>query len=283
MLADRIGTRGVHAVVGPGELGAARSAEPTPAQIQAWAAAAGVSTIAVGRATWIGGRQSIDVRLRAGDSGGLLGTYVAEAKTPEELASGLDRLAGEIVAATVGWLNADVSAAPPSGSPGRPRGAKDNPFGIGGFASDQPLSIHSDELEATQTGGVRRLVFTKGVRVEQADMRLESARLEAFYPEKASQPERLVASGGVRVVQGAREARCDQAIYYRGEERLVCEGHAELRDGDDSVAGEVIEFDLEAERVVVKGGAKVLFHPEPDASAQPVARDANAAPGGATP
>ena len=57
-----------------------RSGEPTPAQIQAWAAAAGVSTIAVGRATWIGGRQSIDVRLRAGNSGGLLGSYFAEAR-----------------------------------------------------------------------------------------------------------------------------------------------------------------------------------------------------------
>jgi len=283
LLADRIGTRGVHAVVGPGELGATRSAEPTPAQIQAWAAAAAVSTIAVGRATWIGGRQSIDVRLRTGDSGGLLGTYVAEATTPEELASGLDRLAGEIVDATVAWLKLDDSAAPPSGAQGPPRNAKENPFGIGGFQSDQPLSIHSDELEASQTGGARRLVFTKGVRVEQADMTLESARLEAFYPEKASQPERLVASGGVRVVQGTREARCDQATYYRSEERLVCEGHAELRDGDDRVAGAVIEFDLAAERVVVKGGATVLFHPEPDQPEPPPARDANAAPGGATP
>jgi lipopolysaccharide export system protein LptA len=282
LLADRIGTRGVHAVVGPGELGAAGSAEPTPAQVQSWAAAAGVSTIAVGRSTWIGGRQSIDVRLRTGDSGGLLGTYVAEARTPEELASGLDRLAGEIVAATVAWLKVDVSAAPPPRASRPPRDPADNPFGLGGFETDQPLSIHSDELEASQTGGTRRLVFTKGVRVEQADMKLESARLEAFYPEKASQPERLVASGGVHVVQGAREARCDQATYYRSEKRLVCEGHAELRDGDDRVAGAVIEFDLAAERVMVKGGASVLFHPEP--APKPAAtRDANAAPGGAPP
>jgi lipopolysaccharide export system protein LptA len=283
LLADRIGTRGVNAVVGPGELGADRSAEPTPEQVQSWAAAAGVSTIAVGRTTWIGGRQSIDVRLRTGDSGGLLGTYVAEARTPEELASGLDRLAGEIVDATVAWLKVDVSAAPPS-RPGRPaRSPADNPFGLGGFESDQPLSIHSDELEASQIGGARRLVFTKGVRVEQADLKLEADRLEAFYPEKASQPERLVASGGVRVVQGAREARCDQATYYRSEKRLLCEGHAELRDGEDRVAGALIEFDLAAERVVVKGGASVLFHPEPEKPAPSPTRDANAAPGGATP
>jgi lipopolysaccharide export system protein LptA len=283
LLADRIGTRGVHAVVGPGELGASGSAEPTPAEVQAWAASAGVSTIAVGRTTWIGGRQSIDVRLRTGDSGGLLGTFVAEARTPEELASGLDRLAAEIVAATVAWLKKEVSAAPPAGVKAPPRGHDGDTLGISGFKSDQPLSIFSDELVASQTGGARRLVFTKGVRVEQGDLKLQSARLEAFYPEKASQPDRLVASGGVRVVQGVREARCDQATYYRTDERLVCEGHAELRDGADSVAGETIEFDLAAERVVVKGGASVLFHPEPEAAKPPVARDTDGGPGGATP
>jgi lipopolysaccharide export system protein LptA len=282
LLADRIGTRGAHAVVGPGELGAPRSAEPTPAEIQAWATAAGVSTIAVGRATWIGGRQSIDVRLRTGDSGGLLGTYVAEVATPEDLAAEVDRLAGEIVDATVAWLQAGGVREPAPSAPSRARDPKDNPFGIGGFDSDQPLSIHADELEASQQGGARRLVFKKGVRVSQADLTLESARLEAFYPEKASQPERLVASGGVRVAQGTREARCDQATYFRSDERMLCEGNAELRDGDDRVAGSVIEFDLAAERVVVKGGATVLFHPEPDA-AQPPEAGAKPGPAGVVP
>jgi lipopolysaccharide export system protein LptA len=291
LLADRIGTRGVHAVVGPGELGAAESsAEPTPAQIQSWAASAAVSTIAVGRATWIAGRQSIDVRLRTGDSGGLLGTYVAEASTPEELASGVDRLAGEIVQATVAWLGEGGGgpAATPRVSAARsarePREHKDYPFGIGGFQSDQPLSIRADELEASQSGGARRLVFKKGVRVQQADLVLESARLEAFYPDKASQPDRLVATGGVHVVQGKREARCDQATYFRTDERLLCEGNAELRDGEDRVSGAQIEFDLAAERVLVKGGANVLFHPEPETPTPAApAPAASAAPAGPTP
>jgi lipopolysaccharide export system protein LptA len=265
LLADRLATRGVQTVVGPAALGGAAVPEPSPEQVQGWASSAGVSTIAVGRVTQLGERRSIDVRLRAGDSGGLLGTFVAEAAKPEELGPAVDRLAGQIVEATTRWLTLDVSAAPGRregrGSALRSRG---DPFGIGGFDSDQPLSIRSDELEASQSGGTRRLVFSKGVRVEQADLQLESARLEAFYPEKASQPERLVASGGVRVVQGTREARCDRATYHRTNERLVCEGNAELRDGDDRVAGSVIEFDLAAERVVVKGGAAVLLHPEPE-------------------
>ena len=146
------------------------------------------------------------------------------------------------------------------------------------------MSIRADELEASQSGGSRRLVFKKAVRVQQADMTLESARLEAFYPEKASQPDRLVASGGVRVVQGQREARCDQATYFRTEERLLCEGNAELRDGEDRVSGAQIEFDLAAERVLVKGGANVLFHPEPESPQPPAARDAGSTvPAGVAP
>jgi lipopolysaccharide export system protein LptA len=66
----------------------------------------------------------------------------------------------------------------------------------------------------------------------------------------------------VHVVQGTREARCDEAVYHRSEDLLVCEGHAELSDGDDRVAGEVIEFHLDAEKVFVRGGATVLFHPD---------------------
>jgi hypothetical protein len=64
---------------------------------------------------------------------------------------------------------------------------------------------------------------------------------------------------------------------------MLCEGNAELRDGDDRVAGEVIEFDLAAERVVVRGGATVFFHPEPDPADQSPAAGANPGPAGVMP
>ena len=291
-LALRIGARGVQSVVGPDQLGGAVSAEPSPDQIKSWAAAAGVSTIAVGRATRIGERQNIDVQLRAGDSGGLIGSYFAEAATPEALGPALDSLAGQIVEGSVGWLKGAVASAPPDVAAAPPaRGgalrSKGDPFGIASFDNDQPIAIRSDELEASQNAGARRLVFSQNVRVEQGDLRLASARLEAFYPANSNQPDRLVASGGVHVVQGTREARCDEAVYHRTSDLLVCEGNAELRDGEDRVAGAVIEFDLAAERVRVKGGASVLFHPEAEpqaAGGQPVpVEGATAAPAPAAP
>ena len=293
-LAERIAARGVQTVVAPAQLGGGAFAEPTPEQVQAWAASAGVATLAVGRATRIGERQNIDVRLRAGDSGGLVGSYFAEAATPEALAAALDALAGQIVDGTVEWLTGDVSAAAGAGdaAAGARRGAalrsKHDPFGITTFDNDRPIQIRSEELEASQNQGARRLVFSENVRVDQGDLSLTSERLEAFYPAKASQPERLVASGRVHVVQGTRQARCDEAIYLRSQERLVCEGNAELIDGDDRVAGERIEFDLAAEKVYVKGGATVLFNPEaqpPEASTapEPTPAPAPATPGASVP
>ena len=106
------------------------------------------------------------------------------------------------------------------------------------------------------------MIFTANVHVAQADIQIESDRLEAFYPKGEKQPDRLIATGHVRMTQGDVEARCDHATYERITQQLVCKGNAELRDGDNRVAGAVIEFDLEHEVVKVTGGASVLIYPK---------------------
>jgi lipopolysaccharide export system protein LptA len=126
----------------------------------------------------------------------------------------------------------------------------------------EPLSIKADELEAMEEGGARRLRFTRSVHVQQGDLGVDADNLEAFYPNGATQPDRLVASGRVRVRQRARQLSCDAATYYQREERLVCTGHAELREGEDRVRGEQIEIFFEQNRVRVKGGAVVNVTPE---------------------
>jgi lipopolysaccharide assembly outer membrane protein LptD (OstA) len=87
------------------------------------------------------------------------------------------------------------------------------PFGIGIRDSDQPISIRADELEAVSTGGARHLIFTANVRVEQADVRIESDRLEAFYPKGEKQPDRLVATGHVRLSQENVKTEFGQVEY----------------------------------------------------------------------
>jgi lipopolysaccharide transport protein LptA len=124
-----------------------------------------------------------------------------------------------------------------------------------------PVSIQSDALEATDSGGLRTLVFDRNVEVRQGDLQLRTAHLEAVYPAGAKQPSHLRARGGVRVTQGGREARCDRAAYDRGAERIRCTGHAVMRDGADEIHGDSIVFDLAARRVIVEGGARVAVTP----------------------
>lgn len=151
-------------------------------------------------------------------------------------------------------------------APGAAPPAARTPFGLVSIDREHPISIRSAELEAVSSGGARELVFTGQVEVEQADLRIRTERLKATYPEGASQPESLVATGGVVLTQQKKggaplEARCDEATYERSAARLWCTGHALLKDGENEVRGQRIEFDLEKETVRVTGGAAVVFQP----------------------
>ena len=126
---------------------------------------------------------------------------------------------------------------------------------------DKPLSIRSDELEALENEGRRRLLFTSNVHIEQGDLLVNSDRLEAFYPPGGSQPDKLVASGHVEVKQLQRRMLCNTATYFQTEDRLLCVGNAELQQGDDRVRGREIEIFTKQSRVKVRGGATVNVMP----------------------
>jgi len=126
-----------------------------------------------------------------------------------------------------------------------------------GWDSGKPLSIRSDELEYSQGEGARRLFFRNNVRVEQDGLTITSTQLEAVYPPKGNQPNRLVAQGDVRLTKGDRVARCARATYDRTSEILTCEGDAEVQEGQSRMSGDVIEIDLAADLVHVRGAAAV--------------------------
>jgi lipopolysaccharide export system protein LptA len=122
---------------------------------------------------------------------------------------------------------------------------------------DKPLSIRSDELEAIEVEGKRHLLFTRNVNIEQGDLRVHSDRLEAFYPQGGNQPDKLVATGHVRVSQLDKTMICETATYFQSEDRLLCVGNAEVRQGTDKVTGKEIEIYTKQNRMKVKGGAIV--------------------------
>jgi lipopolysaccharide export system protein LptA len=162
--------------------------------------------------------------------------------------------------------------------------APDRP-GILQVDTDEPLSIKADELEAIEEpDGRRRLVFNRQVNVDQGGLQVRSDRLEAHYAANATQPDRLVASGNVRVRQEERELSCANATYYPARERLECTGNAQLRDGANRVSGETIEILFGEDRIRVKGGAMVNVTPDAKKKPAPKAAPAGEPPAvGATP
>jgi lipopolysaccharide export system protein LptA len=271
-LAQGLQAQGLERIVGPDALGAPRIAEPAPGLVRSLAARAGVDALLVGRTTRLGNRLSVDVRLRSGLSGVVAGTYVAEVSASEPLAPALDRLVEQVVVGALALAGAEARSGPvapgvlgravPAQPPIMAASSEGAPFGFGNLAGS-PISIRSDELEATDSDGVRTLIFRQNVEVRQADLFLGARYLEARYRDGSKQPDRLVARGDVLIRQGEREGRCAEAFYDHPGQRIVCRGDAELRDGADRVSGESIAFDLVRQRVSVEGGADLLLHPTP--------------------
>jgi lipopolysaccharide transport protein LptA len=197
-------------------------------------------------------------------------------------------LAGLAIAAAPAAAQSEAAPAPaagaPTDAPAPPRGpavaavpapaAAAKPpsralFDLG-WDSGKPLSIRSDELEYSQGEGARRLLFRSNVRVDQDGLTITSERLEAVYPPKGNQPNRLVAEGDVHLAKGDRVARCARATYDRTSDLLTCEGAAEVQEGQSRLSGDVIEIDLAQDRMRVRGAAAVsleqgLLKPQPAA------------------
>lgn len=264
LLADRLSALGAGKVVGPMQLGAEPLGDPSHDKLADWGGRASVSSIVVGRTTRLGRRLSLDVRLRAVGGGATLGTFVEDVPRAEDLPAAVNRLAEQIIAswaASSGGRAAAPSRASPPSHGGSDRGAK----GLEAFDSKAPISINSSELEAVdQPNGSRKFLFTGNVEVAQDNVRLTSAKLEAFYPPNASQPDRLVATGNVVITQAGKRAKCDRATFLNTEQRVLCQGNARLEQGEDHAEGKEIELLLESQRMFIRGGAQIRITPKPD-------------------
>jgi lipopolysaccharide transport protein LptA len=268
LLADLLGTRGVGRIVGPERFGAPATAQVEASAARAWAAAAMVDGVVVGRTTQIGSRFSVDVRLLSATSGAVVDTYIAEIARTDQVTPAVAKLADQVIAGVLGLVGPADDATPPAS-----RSAGSSDAGLRVFDSSAPISIKSNALEAVEVNGNRRLVFSGDVNVVQDDMTMTSNKLTADYAKGASEPSRLVAQGSVRVVQGKQEAQCDSGTFERAEELLICCGHAELRDGASRVRGKCIEFDLRNQTVRVEDAiVNIIPEPSDGSSANPGGR-----------
>lgn len=135
------------------------------------------------------------------------------------------------------------------------------------FDSSQPVTITSKSLEADQAA--RRVQFHGDVVARQGNVVIYAQQLTVFYKQgkgDGTQIDHVVAEKDVRIVQGAKVATGQKAVFYESEGRIVLTGSPKVHQGEDFVEGDEITVFLNQDRSIVKseGNSRVnaVFHPK---------------------
>jgi lipopolysaccharide export system protein LptA len=137
-------------------------------------------------------------------------------------------------------------------------GEKSAGFGTGlGFDANSraPIDISSDTVEGDQKQNT--VTFKGNVIAKQENTTIYANALVITYDSKNNRVREIVASGNVKVVNQDRRATGQRVIFNQDENKVVLEGDAVIREGENVVRGERVTYYINEERSVVesaKGG-----------------------------
>ncbi len=128
-------------------------------------------------------------------------------------------------------------------------------FGSGfGFNTDSrsPIDITSDTVEGNQKSNT--VVFKGNVIAKQENTTLYTNTLTITYDPENKKLKEIVGFGNVKIVHQNSRATSQKVIFYQDENKVVLEGDAVIRDGENVIRGERVTYYIDEERSVVEGG-----------------------------
>ena len=134
---------------------------------------------------------------------------------------------------------------------------------FGGLKHDAslPVEITSDELTVDQGSG--SAVFIGNVVASQGELRLSASRVLVQRVLVDGQPsgdiDKLVASGGVTLVNGEEAAEAQDAVYSITNSEIIMTGDVILTQGPNALSGEKLTVDLNTGRGQMTGRVKTIF------------------------
>jgi lipopolysaccharide export system protein LptA len=136
-------------------------------------------------------------------------------------------------------------------------------IGFGFSTSRAPIDITSDTVEGNQKQSI--VTFMGNVVAKQEDATLYANILVIYYNPDTKKLKEIVATGNVKVVQLDRRATGQKVTFYQDENKVVLEGDAVVREGENVTRGERVTYYLNEERSVVEGGkgSRVSTHITP--------------------
>ena len=130
--------------------------------------------------------------------------------------------------------------------------------------STSPIDITSDRVESYSKENL--IQFKGNVIARQKDIVIYADSIEARIVDNGKGIDRVVAGGNVKIQQGLRVANCEKAVFYNLAKKVVLTGDPKVWEGDNTVTGEEIVFDIEQNQMEVKGGTggrgKVKVYPK---------------------
>ena len=129
--------------------------------------------------------------------------------------------------------------------------------GLGtGFGFDTesraPIDISSDTVEGDQKQNT--VTFKGNVIAKQENTTVYANLLVITYDPENKGVKQIVASGNVKVVSLDRRASGQRVIFLQNEKKVILEGDAVIREGENVVRGERVIYYMEEERSVVEAG-----------------------------
>ena len=157
-----------------------------------------------------------------------------------------------VAACTVFFLSGSGETAEqkPSAKGEAEKSAPGKPFGLA--TSRAPIDITSDTVEANQKQNI--VTFKGNVLAKQEDITLYAATVTITYDPDSKEIKTVVATGNVKIVQRDRRATGQKITFQQNENKVVLEGEAVVREGDNVIRGERVIYYVDEERSVVEGG-----------------------------
>jgi len=131
---------------------------------------------------------------------------------------------------------------------------------FGGIASDPnaPIEITADALNLNQDAGTA--VFDGNVVIGQGALRLSAANVQVFYKDGAQAIDRMIATGGVTLVNGQDAAEAKTATYNLSDQRLVMEGDVLVSQGANALMSERMVLNLETGEAQMEGRVRTVLN-----------------------
>lgn len=124
--------------------------------------------------------------------------------------------------------------------------------GFGFTATRAPIDITSDTVEGDQKQN--NITFRGNVVAKQENTTLYANMVVVYYDAETKKLKEIIATGNVKVVQLNRRATCQKATFFQNENKIVLDGDAVLREGDNVIRGERVVYLVDEERSFVEGG-----------------------------